>query len=101
MGEDDALELCKEYFYEFCLAMDHLLEADEQILKSFLRSNRYSIYCDDTVQGLVDCFGRRSRLSMIALPNLRLLFLALIENGKQRKRSRCHSKKYRKSSSSS
>merc|ERR1712228_366610 len=72
-------EFAKQYFDEFCIAMDHSLEADKQILISFLRQNRYSIKYNDSVSKLIQCFGRKSRLSMIALSHLRLLFLEMIQ----------------------
>merc|ERR1712228_56566 len=105
-------EFAKQYFDEFCIAMDHSLEADKQILISFLRQNRYSIKYNDSVSKLIQCFGRKSRLSMIALSHLRLLFLEMIQQqqhlvdagiicptSSQRhnhRRDRSHERKYKK-----
>ena len=77
----EELQLATQYFEEFCIAMEHILEADKQILKSFLREHRHPIKHNDTVPQLLRRFAKASRLSLIDVSHLRLLFKEMI--GKQ------------------
>ena len=78
----EGMRMVEGYFDEFIIAMNHMLAADKQILKSFLRDYRQPIKHSDTVPRLMRYYERSSRLSMIEAPHLRLLFCEMI--GKQR-----------------
>jgi len=80
----DNLRIAHQYFQEFCIAMDHLLEADRQILKSFMFETRFKIKHNHTINHLLKCLGKSSRLSMIETPHLRLLFNEMIQTQKQK-----------------
>eukprot|EP01083_Nonionella_stella_P199353 731072_1 len=70
--KDEQLKKARQYFDEFCIAIQHMLEADKQILKSYLRQQRRVIKHDDAVRQLL------AYLEFIAsiydTPHLRLLF---------------------------